>query len=392
METILLIGQIIVGLLLLTLLVVIHELGHAIVARRNGVVVEEFGIGFPPRAFGKDVKKNTWLGINGLSFISLNWMPLGGFVKLQGETDDSKKKGDYGAASLWAKTKILLAGVAMNWLTAAIIFTGLALVGFPKVLPDQFHVPGDTAITKQPLTIAYVEKGSPAEKAGIQKGDALKSLNERKVATSEQLIQATKDYKGSTVEIVSERDGVEKKTQVALRANPGKNQGVLGVNGVSQEYLRSTWSAPIVGVGTTVQFSLATLDGLGKLLGNLTVGLTSQLSGDATVRQKGGEEISQAGAGVAGPIGILGVIFPAAQEAGPVMLLFLLGIISLTLAVMNVLPIPALDGGRLFVTLLFRVLRKPLTKDREELIHGMGFNFLLLLIIIITVADVLKFF
>lgn len=392
METILLIGQIIVGLLLLTLLVVIHELGHAIVARRNGVVVEEFGIGFPPRAFGKDVKKNTWLGINGLSFISLNWMPLGGFVKLQGETDDSKKKGDYGAASLWAKTKILLAGVAMNWLTAAIIFTGLALVGFPKVLPDQFHVPGDTAITKQPLTIAYVEKGSPAEKAGIQKGDALKSLNERKVATSEQLIQATKDYKGSTVEIVSERDGVEKKTQVALRANPGKNQGVLGVNGVSQEYLRSTWSAPIVGVGTTVQFSLATLDGLGKLLGNLTVGLTSQLSGDATVRQKGGEEISQAGAGVAGPIGILGVIFPAAQEAGPVMLLFLLGIISLTLAVMNVLPIPALDGGRLFVTLLFRVLRKPLTKDREELIHGMGFNFLLLLIIIITVADVFKFF
>lgn len=392
METILLIGQIIVGLLLLTLLVVIHELGHAIVARRNGVVVEEFGIGFPPRAFGKDVKKNTWLGINGLSFISLNWMPLGGFVKLQGETDDSKKKGDYGAASLWAKTKILLAGVAMNWLTAAIIFTGLALVGFPKVLPDQFTVAGDTVVTKQPLTIAYVEKGSPADKAGIQKGDVLKSLNEHKVATSEQLIEVTKDHKGSTVEITSERNGVEKKTQVALRANPGKNQGVLGVNGVSQEYLRSTWSAPIVGVGTTVQFSLATLDGLGKLLGNLAVGLTSQLSGDATVRQKGGEEISQAGAGVAGPIGILGVIFPAAQEAGPVMLLFLLGIISLTLAVMNVLPIPALDGGRLFVTLLFRVLRKPLTKDREELIHGMGFNFLLLLIIIITVADVFKFF
>ena len=392
METLILIGQIIVGLLLLTLLVVIHELGHAIVARRNGVVVEEFGVGFPPRAWARKLSKKAPLKLHELGTLSINWLPLGGFVKLQGETDDSRKKGDYGAASLWAKTKILLAGVMMNWLTAAVIFTGLALVGFPKVLPDQFHVASDTVTTKQPLTIAYLEQGSPAQKAGLQRGDIIKSLDDRKITTSEDLLKTTREHKGRTVEIVTERNGVEKKTKVALRANPGKNQGVLGVNGVSQEYLRSTWSAPVVGIGTTVQFSLATLDGLGKLLGNLTGGLVAQLSGDQGVREKGGAEISQAGAGVAGPIGILGVIFPAAQEAGPVMLLFLVGVISLTLAVMNVLPIPALDGGRLFVTLLFRVLRKPLTREREELIHGMGFNFLLLLIVIITVADVFKFF
>ncbi|MDQ5932160.1 MAG: regulator of sigma protease, partial [Patescibacteria group bacterium] len=102
---------ILTGLIILVLLVVIHELGHGIVARRNGVVVEEFGVGFPPRAWGKKVKQSV-LGKNVL--VSLNWLPLGGFVKLQGEHDSATNKGDYGAATYWQKTKILLAGVVMN--------------------------------------------------------------------------------------------------------------------------------------------------------------------------------------------------------------------------------------------------------------------------------------
>src|ERR671932_429125 len=130
---------IILGLLILVLLVVVHELGHAIAARRNGVVVEEFGIGFPPRAWAKKLR-------NGVHF-SLNWLPLGGFVKLQGEHDAADKKGDYGAATYWQKTKILLAGVVINWLVAAGILTVLAWVGLPKILPNQFSIPGDTTIT-----------------------------------------------------------------------------------------------------------------------------------------------------------------------------------------------------------------------------------------------------
>ncbi len=384
MEVIILIAQIIVGLLLLTFLVVIHELGHAIVARRNGVIVQEFGVGFPPRAWSKKLKNKILL--------SINWLPLGGFVKLQGESDDAGKKGDYGAASLWVKTKILLAGITINWLAAVLIFTGLGLVGFPKVIPDQFHVASDTVETTEPLKALFVENGSPASKAGVKKGDTLVSLNGQKVDSPEELMAATKKNKGKTVPLVYQQHGKTVTTDVALRKEPGKNQGIIGVSSASKSNYRSTWSAPIVGVGTTVQFSMLTVKGLGDLVVNLTQGISSQLSNSQTVREKGSQNISEAGASVAGPIGILGVIFPAAQEAGPVTLLLLVGLISLTLAVMNALPIPALDGGRLFVTLLFRLIKKPLNKELEQKVHGAGFMFLLALIMVITIADVFKFF
>jgi len=382
METLLLIFQVIIGLLLLTFLVVIHELGHAVVARRNGVVVEEFGIGFPPRAWGKKLKNKVLL--------SINWLPLGGFVKLKGESDDSKKKGDYGAVSLWSKTKILLAGVAVNWVFAILAFTVLALVGFPKILPNQFHIASDTVTNHEPLKVAYLESNSPASRSGIKQNDILISLAGKKLEQPEQLVTATKEHRGETVSIVYEREGIQHKKEVSLRQEIKKNQGVLGVSGTAQTTLRSTWSAPIVGVGATVQFSVVTVKGLGDLVSNLIKGLSAQFSGDTTVRKQGEQELSTAGNSVAGPIGILGVIFPAAQSAGPVMLLLLMGIISLTLAVMNILPIPALDGGRLFVTLLFRVLKKPLSKEREEAINGAGFSALMLLIVVITIADVSK--
>ena len=388
MDTLFLIFQIVIGLLLLTFLVVIHELGHAIVARRNKVEVEEFGIGFPPRAWGRVWatklvgKKTLW---------SVNWLPLGGFVKLKGESDDARGKGAYGAASLWAKTKILMAGVAMNWLFAIVAFTILALVGMPKLIDNQFRVPSDTVEKRQPLKVDFVEKNSPAEKAGLELNNQIISINGQEIKSPESLATFTKAHKGQTVEIVFKKGLSTESEKVTLRKNPGQKQGILGVSTASQTTLQSTWSAPIVGVGTTVQLSALTLTELGKMVGKLASGVTLQVTGDDTAKKKGSEQVGEAGANVAGPIGILGVIFPAAQKAGPVVLLLLMGIISLTLAVINVLPIPALDGGRLFVTLLYRGLGKKLTKDVEEKIHGTGFAFLMLLVVLVTVADVFKF-
>jgi len=373
---------IILGLLILVFLVVVHELGHAIAARRNGVVVEEFGIGFPPKAWAKKLK-------NGILF-SINWLPLGGFVRLKGEHDAADKKGDYGAASYWQKTRILLAGVAINWLVAAGILTILAWVGLPKILPNQFSIAGDTTIIKQPVEITYVAKDSPAEKAGLKVGDRVVRFAGEPVPTAKTLSDQTKAKKGQQIEVIYSRKGVENSATVALRGNNQNEQGYLGVGSGQREQIQASWSAPIVGVVTTAQFTGVTLAGLGDLLVNLVKGVALQISPDQAVRQHAGESLQTVSNSVAGPIGILGTIFPAAEQAGPVQLAFLTAIISLTLAVMNILPIPALDGGRWFIMTIFKLLRKPLTKEREERIQATGFMVLMMLVVLVTIADVGK--
>jgi regulator of sigma E protease len=371
---------IVLGLLILVLLVVVHELGHAIAARRNGVVVEEFGIGFPPRAWKKKLKNGVLL--------TLNWLPLGGFVKLKGEHDAATKKGDYGAATYWQKTKILLAGVVINWLVAAGILTVLAWVGLPKILPNQFTIPSDTTITKQPVELTLIAKDSPAEKAGLKVGDKVVRFAGEPVPSAEVLSQKTQQKKGQKVEMIYSRKGVEYSASIMLRED--NKSGYLGVGSGQREQIQTSWSAPIVGVVTTAQFTGLTLSGLGDVVANLVKGVVMQISPDEKAREQAGQNLNSVGNSIAGPIGILGVVFPAAEQAGAIQLAFLTAIISLTLAVMNILPIPALDGGRWFVMTIFRIMKRPLTKEREERIQGTGFMVLMVLVILVTIADVGK--
>lgn len=373
---------VLVGLIVLVFLVVVHELGHAIEARRNGVIVEEFGIGFPPKAWGKKLK-------NGILF-TINWLPLGGFVRLKGEHDAATEKGDYGAATYWQKTKILLAGVLINWLVAAVLLTILAWVGLPKILPNQFSVPGDTTIVKQPVEIASLLPHYPAADSGLQVNDKIVRFAGEEVPTVERLIDLTHKNHGKTVEVIYDRAGVESTKRVTLKNS--QSGTVLGAGLAQRESIQATWSAPIVGVATTGQFTWVTLQGLGGLIGNLAHGIFSQLSTNQTTRQQGSESLKAASDSVAGPIGILGVIFPAAEQAGLIQLVFLTAIISLTLAVMNILPIPALDGGRWFVMTVFKIFRKKLTKEREEKIQATGFIVLMILVIVVTFGDVSKLF
>ena len=375
---------VIVGLLALIVLIVLHELGHAIVARRNGVVVEEFGVGFPPRAWAKKVAQ-SFLGKN-VEF-SVNWLPIGGFVKLKGEYDSANKKGDYGAATYWVKTKILLAGVVANWMTAIVLLTILAVTGLPKVIPDQFTLAGDTRTVQGLVQLTAVSEGFPAQKAGLQVGDVVTRIDTQEVTSSQQLVDATKQRQGKDVSVTYERDGTQKTTTVALKQGDGP---VFGAALGQSTKTYASWSAPIVGVVVTGQLTLETFKGLGQLVANLASGLASQLSGDDKVRQSGTAELSAAGDSVAGPVGILGSIFPAAQQAGLTQLTLLVAIVSIALAVMNTLPIPALDGGRWFTMTIFRLLKKPLTREREEKIQTAGFLALMTLIIVVTIADVGK--
>ena len=374
-----LIVGIIIGVVALTFLVVVHELGHAIWARRNGVVVEEFGIGFPPRAWGKKLKNKV--------LFSVNWLPLGGFVKMQGEYDSSTKKGDYGAASFGAKTRILLAGVGINWVTAAVLLTILAVTGMPQVIPNQFTVPSDTKTVFQPIELSSVVVADPAAKAGLKASDKIVSFAGQQVKTAQDFIGLTHKFAGKTVAVVYDRDGAERTAKVALKTGSGI---VFGASLVQQTETKSTWSAPIVGVVTTGQLTWETFKGLGQLISNLVNGIVLQLTGSPSAKKVASADLAAAGDSVSGPIGILGVIFPAARHAGLTQLTMLVAIISLSLAVMNVLPIPALDGGRWFTMAAFRVAHKKLTKEREEKIQATGFTVLMALVVLVTVADVGK--
>ena len=357
---------IIVGLLILVILVVVHEFGHAIIAHKNGVTVEEFGIGLPPAI------KKTKLK-SGLIF-SLNWLPIGGFVKLKGEYDSADKKGDYGAANFWQKTKILFAGVLFNWAFAAILLTILAFFGLPKIIPNQFNVEGDTAVVYQPVQIVSVSKDGAAEKAGLLTNDKILKIDQKSVKTVDELIEFSKSHQNEKVEITYLRDNVEKNTTIDFQ-NDKDGGYIIGASLGQSEVQKSTWSAPIVGVVTTAQFTWLTI----QSLGNLVVNIFS--SG-----------IQSVGDNVAGPVGILGSIFPTALQGGLQQLILLTAIVSISLAVMNILPIPALDGGRWLVTTMFKLLKKDLTKEREEKIQAIGFYSLMALVVLITINDIIKIF
>lgn len=376
----------VVGILMLTALVVAHELGHAIVARRNGVKVEEFGVGFPPKAWAKTVKK-SFLGKNVV--YSVNWLPLGGFVKLQGEHDeDDGKKGDFGGASFWAKTKIMLAGVLVNWLVAIVLLTGLALVGIPKIVDNQFTVATDAYVTAETPTVNFVDADSPAAKAGLQLSDKIISVAGETLTGADQLPVLTEKYRGKQVVITYERDGQRHDAHATLRESREGNKGYLGASVYQRESYRATWSAPIVGVGLTAQLSWLTLQGVGDMAANFVTGLVQKF--DASQQQAANEKIDKASNSVAGPVGLLGVIMPNLVTQGLQYVVLITAVISLSLAVLNTLPVPGLDGGRWFLIALFKVLRRPLTQQTEERIVGAGMMFLFGLIILITIADVGK--
>lgn len=375
-------------------LVVVHEFGHFIAARRNGVEVEEFGIGFPPRAATLTRKKGT--------VFTLNWLPLGGFVRLKGENDAANDSGSYGSARLWAKVKITMAGIVMNLLVAFVLLTLLALIGLPRLIENQFSVKSDTKVIKQDILVGYVEPGSPADKAGLKARDKLVSYGEFNVVCikapcpplsipindAAKLPEITKSLAGQTVKFNYQRNGQVLNTEVSLRTHQeveaskktDNPKGYLGISPAEYALERSTWSAPIRAAGLMWQMTVLTLKAIGSALAALFVGNTAQAS-----------------AQVAGPVGIF-VLIKDGSLLGYQFILTITAIISLTLAIINALPIPALDGGRLFITLLFRFLNRifgrniTLTKTWEDGIHGTGFALLMVLFVLITIVDIRRFF
>ncbi|MBQ9029688.1 site-2 protease family protein [Candidatus Saccharibacteria bacterium] len=419
---------VIIGLIVLMSLVVAHEFGHFIAARRNGVWVEEFGIGFPPRAkawvknpeytkWQKEKKaakkagkkfdkkrpkkwlpfpKGEWGKKQKELIFSINFLPIGGFCAMKGESDSDKRPESFGQASFWQKTKILFAGVAMNWLVAFILLTILAFTGMPHFIENQFQIDSDVSVSSGKIIVAKVLDDSPASRAGLKENDQIKSITVNgkttEVGDTSTLISENEAHRGETVEYGVERDGKTENIKVELGGKDATYALGISMQQKDQALYRSTWSAPIVGAATTIQLTGETYKGLGTAVYNLFSGIFKQFSPDETTREEGKTAIGAAGDSVSGPVGILGVLFPAFVDTGFSNILFLAALISVSLACMNVLPIPALDGGRFLLIAIFRLRKKELTKEIEEKIVARAFTVLLILIALITVLDVIRLF
>ena len=397
---------ILVGLFMLVFLVTAHEFGHFLMARKNGVEVEEFGICFPPRAIAwrkvngkwRRLKKSEWENAPGEgTILSLNWLPIGGFCQMKGESDADNAKGSFGKASYWRKTKILFGGVLANWLVAVLILTVLAWVGMPHFLENQFQVGNDTQIVSlSNVKVTEVKEGSPAEVAGLQEGDEIVSL--RKVDSEgfffvkdvEGLLSYDNENAGEDVYITYNRNGKTITSQTKL--NNTDAEYILGAGVSGEAVYKSTWSAPIVGVGLTFQITGETFKGLGQLFVNLFSGIFKQINPSEEVRQSGAEELKNAGDSVSGPVGIVGVLFPAVLRNGGATLFFFVALISVSLACMNVLPIPALDGGRWLMITIARLKKKRLSKKVEEKIVSRSFIVIIIIALIVTILDVIRIF
>jgi len=363
---------IIVIVLLFAGLVILHEWGHYIAARRNGVGVEEFGIGFPPKVWGKKVKGTLY---------SVNLWPLGGFVRLRGEDTGDTRPGTFGGAKYLTKAKVLLAGVGMNLLTAVVILYVLCITGLPALgagFEPRFL--NYTYVQPRQLILVEVEKGSPAATAGLKHGDYVLSANGNKLETDEDLRNFTKANAGKEVLIHVRSNGDERDVKVKLR-EPNTKEGYLGV--VSQQVYKLKFDpiqALVAALYITGALFVATVVGVVQLLISIPVLLVNLFSSN----------VPKAAEAASGPLGIFFILKSISSLGYSYIFLFIANI-AVALAAFNVLPLPALDGGRLAIITYSKVSKQKVSPELEAKIHGIGFMVLIGLMVLISVYDLRKF-
>jgi regulator of sigma E protease len=411
---------VIIFILILGLLVFVHELGHFLVARRNGVEVEEFGFGFPPRVLGiywnkKGERRVVWGNreiepqtiptqsreLRGKeireaknTIYSVNWIPLGGFVKITGEdgepacvktsADDKsladksagKKKGNpksFASKTPFVRMKILAAGVAMNLLLAIGIFSLSFYLGVPQLAEE---VSGGRVFNEK-IQIVDVGKNTPAEAMGLRMGDEIAGAvvgdgNIQKFSTVEEVQNFMKEKEGSQVELMIQRGKEGLKLTGAPRADFPEGEGPLGIGLAKTAEVRYPWYQAIwKGVEYTFSLTATFFLFLGNLIWQLIVG-------------------RPVGMDVSGPVGIA-VLTGQVAQLGFGYLLRFTAMLSVNLAIINILPIPALDGGRILFILIEKIKGSPVSQKFEQRAHNLGFVLLITLMVFVTVRDFMKF-
>ncbi len=363
---------ILIFIAVLVVLIVVHELGHFIAAKLSGMRVDEFGLGYPPK---------LWSVTKGETEYSINALPFGGFVKIYGE-DDATVTGLHSARAFGARPRllqavVLIAGVAMNLLLAYVLITATLLMGTPRALSDaELHTAREVH-----LAVAAVMPDSPAEHSGLLVGDTIVEVSGNATAFSGTEAASfstyiSKDTSGSPLTFALLRNG----TPVTVIATPvpgvipsEPTRPALGVSvtpvGIVPVSLLAT---PLEGAQLTLEVTKQTAIGLATFFGSFFT-----LSAD----------LSQ----VSGPVGIAGAVGGAAHS-GLAALLTISAIISINLAIINLLPIPALDGGRLVFVIIEAIIRRPIALSVAQTINSIGFGALLLLMVVVTGHDIFKLF
>ncbi|MDO8592424.1 MAG: RIP metalloprotease RseP [bacterium] len=371
---------IIIFILVLSVLVFAHELGHFMMARRFGVKAEEFGFGFPPRAFG--IYKNAagqWKLVWGAKEVadapgtvySINWLPLGGFVKIKGENGDQKNEPDsFACRPVWQRAVILSAGVIMNVILASVLIISGYLAGLPQALDNGIDPRAN--VRDQKIQIVQVIKDSPASAAGLRIGDAILSIDSQQFLNFGQLQAYVGSKAGQQLDYKIKRgrdEFNEKITPVIIKETGRGGIGIaLSQTGVvSYPWYLAIWQ----GLITTFSLVWAIILAFYELLKGLLAG--QGVSAD-----------------LAGPVGIAAITGQVARM-GFIYLMQFTALLSINLAVINFFPFPALDGGRVLFLIIEKIKGSPVKKEVEGAIHNIGFALLMALVLLVTLKDVSKF-
>ncbi len=357
------ITTIILFLLILGLIVFFHELGHFFMAKLYGVKVDEFGIGFPPKIFG--FKK-------GETEYTLNWIPLGGFVKIVGEDGgDKDDPRSFASKSIGKRFQIISAGVLMNFFIAFMIFSFIFAIG------AQMNIAGENlskakTVKNSEVVISEVLEGTPAKDAGLQIGDAVLKADEKEIKSIEDLQNYTKENLDKTILLTVSRNKEVSIKEIVPRRKYPENEGAMGVSLVNTAEV----SFPLLeavkrGFEWTVFLTMFIISAFAGIIWNLFA--TGKMAAE-----------------VSGPVGIAAMTGQAAS-LGFIAVLNFIALISVNLAIINALPFPALDGGRLLFLTVEKIKGSPLNQAWEAKANNFGFMLLMALMIIVTFKDILKF-
>jgi len=366
--------SIVIFIIVLAVLILVHEFGHFIIAKRRGIRVDEFGIGFPPRIFGKKFGETTY---------TVNWIPFGGFVRIFGENNediqtDEDRKVSFIYKGFWTKFFVLAGGIIFNIAMAWVLLISITMIGMPVSATDSsFEYPLEDEV----LMITSIQPDSPAESAGLMPGSIINYLKDGDAIVEDPSVMETQEFIGTRGDVSFEigyqlkRDSEVLVTELTPETGVFEDRVAVGIALDRVGNLKLPFGSAVVeGTKITGTLLYATVFGYADLIKDIFVG-------------RGGEVLEV----VSGPVGIAGLVGDA-FSIGVVPLLMLTAIISISLAVINLIPFPALDGGRILFLIIEKIKGSPISSKTAGIVNATGFFILIALMVIVTINDIVRLF